>query len=117
MLRRWTHDAFRLAENERSVRADATGWRLAAHSMVVLNLLGSLLMRDSFLRELLRRPCTPGGHMCLLARFRTVRQASAFGPALVCVHVLLKAPVALLQLAHTHQLPSPSPCHQQPRWS
>ena len=33
VLCHWTHDAFRLAENERSVRADATGWRLAARSV------------------------------------------------------------------------------------
>ncbi len=69
-LRRWRQDAFRLAENERSVRADATGWRLAARSMVVLNLLGSLLMRDTYLGELLTQPLHPpptlGGRMCLL---------------------------------------------------
>lgn len=117
VLCHWTHDAFRLAENERSVRADATGWRLAARSMVVLNLLGSLLMRDTFLRELLRRPCTPSGHMCLLVVFRTVRQASTLDQALACMHMLLKAPVVLVQLAHTNQLPSPSPLNQQPRWS
>ena len=56
-VRRWRHDAFRLAENERSVRADATGWHLAAHSMVVLNLLGSLLMGDTYLGELPSPPC------------------------------------------------------------
>lgn len=76
----WRDDPFRLADNQRSIEADAMGWRLAARSMLALCLLASLLMKDGF----------PGAlHCTLLGRLLGCNQRGlGWAPRWTCCRAL-----------------------------